>query len=224
MGWDFDELDQLEAAQESLEIVGCVSTASIIVDDHEAEHLDGDSLSTDDEEQLAPGDFVELFGHSVASEFRGRTAVVTEVHEVHFTATVLDSKHQGIGQCWPNISDARLQHRSWRVGERVTVSGMRSQQRKSLNGASGEVIRHPREGHPCFISRSNAAGPQLTLCIRLDERWQGKRTILLEPQYLATSSALLRKATADLADVVFTLGSSIRPEPEAELSPAPSIA
>jgi len=135
-----------------------------------------------------PGDMVELKGSSVPAEFRGKAAVVTKVSDGSCTVVALNTPRQGIGECWPNKHDVLRQADSFRLGTRVKIQGLAAKSRASLNGAFGEVVQHPRETAGVgFVSKPSLAHPQMTVCVKLDTPWQGKRNVLLEPRYLTTS-------------------------------------
>jgi len=167
------------------------------------------------------GDLVDLVGPSAAPEFRNQSAVVTKVFESHCAVIVLDDSMHGIGECWPNLIDITLHGDvCWRLNQRVVISGLHHKHRQGLNGRVGEITEHPHEGHPVFISRHGSKHPQLALCVRLDELWEGKKTVVLEPRFVHSWDDELLKATRDLAAVAAVLKTAANEaEPQAEPSP-----
>jgi len=169
-----------------------------------------------------PGDMVDLEGPSAAPGFRNQPAVVTKVFDRHCEVVVVDSSLNCIGECWPNVTDITLRgDAGWRLHQRVYIKGLRHKHRRLLNGSTGVIIEHVQEGHPCFISRNGSEHPQLAVCVRLDEPWERKRTIVLEPKYVHSWDEELFKATSELAEVAALLkpvGKTA--EPQAEPSPA----
>jgi len=168
-----------------------------------------------------PGDMVDLEGPSAAPGFRNQPAVVTKVFDRHCEVVVVDSSLNCIGECWPNVTDITLRgDAGWRLHQRVYIKGLRHKHRRLLNGSTGVIIEHVQEGHPCFISRNGSEHPQLAVCVRLDEPWERKRTIVLEPKYVHSWDEELFKATSELAEVAALLkpvGKTA--EPQAEPSP-----
>lgn len=143
------------------------------------------------------GDLVVL-GDRVPQEYRACPAVVTKVAESHCTVAVLDERRQfGIGECWPAFHDISLESCSLRLGTHVIVDGMGGSKTKHLNGLTGCIAKHPREGHPSFIRKpSNPDKPQLTVCICFDDASASKvRSALLEPRFITSfEEVALRKA------------------------------
>jgi len=131
------------------------------------------------------GDIVVLSG-GVPADYREKSAIVTDVAAMHCTVTVLDeSLHLGVGECWPNFADVTVTSSGWRIGSRVTVSGMRSTRGRQLEGAVGTIYKHPSKGHPTFVCKPSSPSPQLTLCVKLDvPSATGEKSLLLEPRFL----------------------------------------
>lgn len=142
---------------------------------------------------IEPGDSV-ILGQGAPPEYRRSPAVVMKVSEAHCTVIVLDkSLRYGVGECWPMLEDVLpIQSRDWRAGAQVIISGLRGGKVRKLNGFTGTIVAHPREGHPSFIERPPKpksgvidCGPQLVLCVRLDDPIAaGQKTVLLEPRFL----------------------------------------
>jgi len=163
------------------------------------------------------GDLVDLEGPSTAPGFRNQPAVVTKVYDRHCEVVVVDSSLNCIGECWPNLTDITLRSDAgWRLNKRVYIKGLRHKHRLLLNGRTGVIIEHAQEGHPCFISRHGSEHPQLAVCVRLDEPWERKRTIILEPKFVHSWDEELFKATSELAEVatLFKLGQEGEPQAE----------
>jgi hypothetical protein len=122
-----------------------------------------------------PGDMV-LF--SLGQDERSRPGVITRVGDKCTVVVLDDTRSIGLGECWPEFKDLSLESANWRLGNRVSISGLVGRTR-DLNGMRGTIIAHPREGHPTFVSKPSAR-PRLTFCIRFD----GSGTALLEPRFL----------------------------------------
>lgn len=140
-------------------------------------------------DRLEAGDLVML-GAGVPAEFRNRQAVVRQSFDSHCTVIVLDdSLRFGTGECWPNFCDMQITSTGWRIGSRVRIAGLQSDRLKHLNGSTGSICAHKREGHPSFIVKSKGhVQPQLLLCIRLDDPAAAKeKLVLLEPRYLISA-------------------------------------
>jgi len=152
-----------------------------------------------------PGDIV-ILGSRSPNEFRQCPAVVTKVAEVHCTVSVLDEARRfAIGECWPGFGDIEFESCLWRLGSRVVIGGLK---RGLLNGFSGRVAAHPKEGHPTFLIKSDPSRPQLTICVRLDDPVAaGKKTVLLEPRFLTPYAEHVRKVAKDLVDLRASLTS-----------------
>jgi len=157
-------------------------------------------------ELLHRGDIVTLSG-SVPQEYRGSSAVVTQIAEAHCTVAVLDEDRQfGVGECWPGFQDVSIESSTLQLASRVLVAGMTGARTKHLNGLTGVIREHPREGHPIFIRRSEADNPRLTVCVHFDDPLAAKgRSNLLEPRFLTSfEDAAVREAEC-LRDVAATL-------------------
>mmetsp|Transcript_70951 Transcript_70951/g.135299 ORF Transcript_70951/g.135299 Transcript_70951/m.135299 type:complete len:400 (-) Transcript_70951:108-1307(-) len=170
-----------------------------------------------------PGDVVRLGASVQPSEFRQCPAVVTKVAETHCTVVVLDEDQRfGIGECWPSLDDVDIECSSWRLDSRVVLSGLKGPRTSHLNGFSGRIAAHPKQGHPTFLSKpSDPQRPQFTLCVRLDDQVAaGQKLVVLEPRFLTPYAAHVRKVTGDLSMLGATLASltslSATPRPEIE--------
>lgn len=79
-----------------------------------------------------------------------------------------------------------------------------------MNGFSGVISVHPKEGHPTFVRKpSDPDNPQLTLCIRLDDpKTAGSKTptVLLEPRFLVPHDKFMRRVSTDLGATLAFLG------------------
>jgi len=139
------------------------------------------------EERPDVGDVVVL-GPGVQAEHRMRTGIVTKLADAHCTVVVLDpDRRVGIGECWPNFEDiAAIESRLLRAGTRVTLQKLNGARTRHLNGFSGVVSVHPKQGHPTFITKPSAPDhPQLTVCVKFDDPVAaGERSALLEPRFL----------------------------------------
>lgn len=151
-----------------------------------------------------PGDIVTL-GSRCPREFRQCPAVITEVAEIHCTVCVLDETRRfAIGECWPGFDDFEYESCLWRLGTQVVIGGLK---RGLLDGFSGRIVAHPKQGHPTFLTKSDPTRPQLTLCVRLDDPTAaGRSSVLLEPRFLTPYAEHVRKVAKDLADLRATLG------------------
>ncbi|CAE8676280.1 unnamed protein product [Polarella glacialis] len=132
------------------------------------------------------GDVI-ILGERAPADQRGAAAVVTKVAEAHCTVIVLDaSRRFGAGECWPSFEHLAIESRDGRLGSRVLISGMTGSKTSKLNGFSGTICLHKREGHPTFIRKPSAPDvPLLTFCVRLDEpELAGEKIVLLEPRFL----------------------------------------
>lgn len=166
-----------------------------------------------------PGDIVLVGrrGSIGQSSSSACTAIVTKIHERHCTAVMLDDRLRGTGECWPFFEDIVIQN-SWRVGTRVTVTGLRSAAMQHLNGVAGSIIRHPSQGHPVFVTKPSVPEPVLTFCVRLNVPVGNKRTVMLEPKYLVTEEEFLSQVTENLSATLTFLGAKC----DEPLSPLPS--
>lgn len=154
-------------------------------------------------ERPEPGDVVVLsLSSGVPAEHRGRPAVVTRVAGSQCGVVVLDpARRFGIGECWPHLSDlGETESRAWRLGSRVVVGGLWGEKTRWLNGLTGAIASHPREGHPTFVRKSTPPyQPQLAVCVRLDETAvAGSRAVLLEPRFLVPHEQYLREVSQAL--------------------------
>lgn len=161
------------------------------------------------------GDLVRL-GVGAPAEYRDCRAVVTKAAETHCTVIVLeDNKFTGIGECWPGYHDVSILDRTWRLGSKVVINGMSSERTRHLNGLTGTVTAHPKNGHPSFIrKRSSPETPQLVICVTFHDvkAAREQKSAMLEPQFL--------QAFADAEiDVVRRLSQAI-----ASIPPTPRVA
>merc|ERR1712037_347590 len=153
------------------------------------------------------GDVV-ILGPRSPPEFRQCPAVVTRVAEVYCDVVVLDdSKRFGVGECWPSFDDIVLVSSAFRLGARVVVAGLTKERTRHLNGCTGSVTCHPRNGHPTFVHKASSPDrPQLTLCVGLDDPAGGKvSSVLLEPRFLRPLEECFLSATQRLGDVLASL-------------------
>lgn len=156
------------------------------------------------------GDLV-ILGLEVVPDFRNHAAVVTQVHSSHCTVAVLDeSRRIGVGECWPNMSDFTVESTAWRLGTQVVVGGLQGTKTRAFNGATGVIVAHPKQGHPCFVQKAVGAGgpdrPHLALCVCISAEDGGKaKHTLLEPRFLSTTEALFAEVTDSLKAVVATV-------------------
>lgn len=157
-----------------------------LIDNREKEGL-ADSLDHNKQEVVEAvavpqcGDLVVLLsqGH--------RFAIVTKVHEVHCTVVLLDeARMHGCGEHWPDFQDMRVESTAFRAGAQVLIRGMRSGKNQLFNGVGGTIIAHPKEGHPCWVTKqASPEKPVLTFCVRLDQSCgQREKLILIEPRFL----------------------------------------
>lgn len=156
------------------------------------------------------GDLV-ILGLEVVPDFRNHAAVVTQVHSSHCTVAVLDeSRRIGVGECWPNMSDFTVESTAWRLGTQVVVGGLQGTKTRAFNGATGVIVAHPKQGHPCFVQKAAGAGgpdrPHLALCVCISAEDGGKaKHTLLEPRFLSTREAQFAEVTDSLKAVVATV-------------------
>eukprot|EP00927_Polykrikos_kofoidii_P085096 TRINITY_DN9154_c0_g1_i2.p1 TRINITY_DN9154_c0_g1~~TRINITY_DN9154_c0_g1_i2.p1 ORF type:complete len:986 (+),score=134.30 TRINITY_DN9154_c0_g1_i2:77-3034(+) len=152
------------------------------------------------------GDEVMLVGPGIPHDYRSRPAVVTKVAEAHCTAVVLDDARQcGHGECWPSFHDVQLdRERCWRLGSRVVLSSLTGRDTRRLNGLQGEIVEHPREGHPCFIRKPSAPeSAVLTICVRLDDPGSaGHQVVLMKPRFLELYDIYVEHLSARLEDAI----------------------
>lgn len=167
-----------------------------------------------------PGDIVTL-GCRAPEEYRGAPAVVTAVAETHCTVVVLDeSKRFGIGECWPSFQDLHIECRQLRIGSEVCIGGMQASKTKKLNGFSGKIRKHKREGHPFFIQKPSMPDtPQLCVCVRLDEpEMAGERVVMLEPRFLQSLSGMQTESGGPKLDSPTQIACETETTPEADHS------
>lgn len=166
--------------------------------------------------EVEPGDLV-LLGPGVPHEYRLCPAVVTKVAERHCTVVVLNSEQRiAVGECWPGFRDiAMVENRMLRLGTHVVVQGMQGQRTQRLNGFSGVVSLHPKQGHPTFVCKPSAPGqPQLTICVCFDDpEAAGERTALIEPRFLQPYDDAVQKMSNSLGDVMVRVASLMSTQP-----------
>ncbi|CAK0867297.1 unnamed protein product [Prorocentrum cordatum] len=153
------------------------------------------------------GDIVRL-GPGSPREFHQRLAVVTGLAEAHCTVVVLDpSRRYGVGECWPGFDDVVAVSSALRVGERVTIAGLRGAKTRHLNGLTGTIRPHPRSGHPTFVHKASSPDqPQLAVCVGLDDPERaGDSSVLLESRFLQPREECLAIAAQDLDDVLASM-------------------
>jgi len=132
------------------------------------------------------GDVVTL-GSRAPEEHRGSAAVVTAVAEKHCTVFVLDeSRRYGVGECWPSFGDVSVQTSHYRLDSQVRLVGLTNSKTIRLNGFTGRVCAHKREGHPVWIHKpADPERPQFTICVRMDDPLgAGEKQVMLEPRFL----------------------------------------
>lgn len=167
--------------------VGCESPASSMASPAHRALPEGAVASA-----WAKGDVVKI----VAGVSRGTSAVVTEVAERHCTVALLDdAMSKGLGQLWPSFDQLELVSSAWRLGERVVLQGLTAPKLQHLNGLRGVVAKHPRQEHPAFVTRQQAASPtnkqaepsepQLRLVVRMDDpKLAGSTSVLVEARHV----------------------------------------
>lgn len=158
-------------------------------------------------ERVAIGDVVVVgdvvvLGPGVPAEYRLRPAVVTKLADEHCTVVVLDAERRlGVGECWPSFADvAAVESSLLRLGTRVVLQNLQGARTRRLNGLSGVVAAHPKQGHPTFVSKPSAQGhPQLTVCVRFDDpKAAGERSALIEPRFLVPYDKAVEDISGDL--------------------------
>jgi len=157
--------------------------------------------------EVKSGDVVML-SDRVPQEYRTCPAIVTSVAEKHCTVAVLDEARQvGIGECWPGFHDISLVSSMLRLGTQVVISGMGGARTKHLNGLTGTICEHPREGHPSFVRKpSSPDKPQLTVCISFnDPSASSGRAALVEPRFLISFEDATLRATESLEEAASSL-------------------
>jgi len=156
------------------------------------------------------GDVV-ILGNGAPPEFWKKPAVVTRIAESHCTVTVLDdSRSFGIGECWPCFGDILIESSSLRIGARVVIEGMRSAKMQRLNGHTGIISAHPKQGHPTFIWKPSAPDqPRLTACVVMDSpAAPDEQAVLIEARFLMPYDDVVCRATCDLEKALARIISS----------------
>lgn len=172
-------------------------------EDHTAVAL---SLARCREKGIERGDIVVL-GFGAALEYNGRHAVVQRVSESHCTVIVLDgSLRFGVGECWPSFTSVDVEDNMLRVGSRVVLDGFQGKNTSRMNGRTGTIIEHPREGHPTFIKKPTAPDrPVLAVCVRFDDlvdpacRFgpkKGASSMMIEPRFLVPYQEFVQSAVS----------------------------
>lgn len=153
---------------------------------------------------VEPGDFV-ILGNGVPQEYHACQGIITKVAERHCTVVVLDrSSSQGIGECWPDFVDIDVKSRGLRIGRRVIINGMQGKKTKHLNGMTGTISRHPREGHPTFVKKNEMSGAaRLTVCVAFEN--PGVKRALVEPRFLTAYDSAAERETQTLQEVFTVL-------------------
>lgn len=152
------------------------------------------------------GDIVKL-GPGTPHEYRGCSGVVTTVFEEHCSVIVLDDSLKfGVGECWPNFQDFAVTCASWRIGNRVVISGLRSIRHAKLNGLTGAISIHPSRGHPLFVQKPSVPDkPRFAVYVRFDDPIAaGQQAAILEPQFLVVHD----RKISDLADALEELAAN----------------
>jgi hypothetical protein len=188
-----------------LEVFG--ASASCVLERHEAKSepcsllADAGSDCKKDSSAVPELGDVVILGFGAPPEYRQRPAVVTRLAKSHCTVTVLDdSRSFGIGECWPCFGDIQADSCCLRLGTRVVIEGMRGAKTQRLNGCTGTIAAHPREGHPTFIRKPSAPDqPRLTACVHVDNPTVAdEKVILLEARFLVAYDDVVLRATCDL--------------------------
>lgn len=162
-----------------------------------------------DEISVHVGDVVVL-GNRAPPEHRCSPAIVTTVAEAHCTVVVLDSSRRfGRGECWPGFEDIFPDSELLRLGTRVVIGDMQGTRTRHLNGLTGVISEHPRQGHPVFINKSEThATPQLAVCVVFDDCKSAKqRSALLEPRFLKAFDEVTLQTVQSLGEAVAMLSS-----------------
>lgn len=143
------------------------------------------------------GDLVVLLTHG------RRAAVVTKVHERHCTVVELDEDQMhGCGECWPEFQRICIESTAWRLGAQVVIQGMRSVKAQTMNGKGGTIIAHPKQGHPCWLTKQSSEKPLLTLCVRFDHPISRKeKSVMVEPRFLVPKENFLQQIAGDLGKI-----------------------
>eukprot|EP00929_Paragymnodinium_shiwhaense_P014356 TRINITY_DN122260_c0_g1_i1.p1 TRINITY_DN122260_c0_g1~~TRINITY_DN122260_c0_g1_i1.p1 ORF type:complete len:486 (+),score=85.86 TRINITY_DN122260_c0_g1_i1:29-1486(+) len=131
------------------------------------------------------GDIVVL--SATLPDHRGEPAVVTKVHCDHCTVVALDPERRyGIGECWPSFRDMSPAVLPLRLGAKVQITDLKGAKAPILNGQTGRIVAHPKEGHPTFIQKPSMPGkPILVVTVKFDDRKAaGQASLMLEPRFL----------------------------------------
>ena len=94
----------------------------------------------------------------------------------------------------------------------MVVRGMSSTATKHLNGLTGVICKHPRQGHPCFVRKFSASDiAQLTVCVSFTNPTVAKvRSALLQPRFLEPYHDVVLSTTDELSETVAVLAASKR--------------
>eukprot|EP00931_Biecheleriopsis_adriatica_P087803 TRINITY_DN6221_c0_g1_i2.p1 TRINITY_DN6221_c0_g1~~TRINITY_DN6221_c0_g1_i2.p1 ORF type:complete len:771 (+),score=140.71 TRINITY_DN6221_c0_g1_i2:108-2315(+) len=146
-------------------------------------------------ERPEQGDLV-LLGRGVQQDYQLCSAVVTSVEASACTVAVLDdSRSYRIGECQANFSDLIAVNSEWRIGTRLVIGGLQSNNMSHLNGLVVIVCPHKRHGHPCFITKSSSddSTSWLTVCVRMEDPSKCSiAAVLLEPRFLSPCTQQLQ--------------------------------
>lgn len=164
-------------------------------------------MSSLDASSIAQGDFVTL-SSQVLPEHRGREAVVTAISSAHCTVAILDDTgRRVVGECWPDFRDVSVRSSVGRLGRRVAITRLQSRRTSWCNGLTGVVVRHPCEGHPCFVRSGTEDDPLLVFCLELDAPPSGRpRKVMMEARFLEPYVEVLEQAVLDLSDCSLRCG------------------
>lgn len=118
------------------------------------------------------GDIVKL----TTGEYRGRTAMITELFEQHCTVVVLEENRFVASQQWPFLRDLELLDTKCRLGTRVVLHGFAEDgPRANNNGRRGTVREEPsRKVHPSLVVEGTNGPKKVAVVVRLD-RLPGQR-------------------------------------------------
>jgi len=188
----FSERDKRSEAE--LKVVGPVKSSLKI----DASSLPRKVCSKHDVEA---GDLI-FIDRSAARAHRNCRAVITKVHEAHCTATVLDETLSGIEEIWPSFPDILLISSCWRVGVEVVLSGLKNPKIKALNGTTGIIVSHVRQGHPSFVQKGESNIARLSLCVRISLSNGSERCVLLSPQFLKTRQEFFLSVAQELGRII----------------------
>lgn len=142
------------------------------------------------------------------NEYRASPAVITKVAEAHCTVVVLDERQQsGVGECWPGFHDVTLESLKLRIGTHVVIDGMVGTRTRHLNGLTGIISEHPKEGHPVFIRKSASPDtPILAVCVCFNDPNAAKgRSALIEPRFLVPFDEAAFQTAKAMSDVAAAL-------------------